>query len=288
MATTTATQESTTESPAELNGRALDYALGIPAEDDPYRYGWREVLQTNEDGQEELVYIPLTLEDILHPEEDDRRLHARDHEEMCAYLNAAINAKYADDPHTFSLPDVRIDWNIPGVKAYTPDVAVVFNVREETNWTTFYVAEEGTKPSMVIEVTSPSTRDVDLITKKERYAQAGLPFYFIIDTIPRKIPVERRLIGYRLDEDQYVEIQPNEKGWLWMEPVGMWLGLDDTVIHCYEADGSIWRDYSELNKAFAESEKRAEQEAQRAEQEAQRAEQLAAHLRKLGIDPDAL
>lgn len=219
MATTTVPAESIFEASTALDDATLDYSQELPPDNDPYRYGWREVLQVTENGEEELVYIPLTLEDILHPEEDDRRMHAKDHERTCFYLYGAIDMNFSDDPHITVLPDVRIDWNVPGLRPMTPDIAVVFNVREETNWSTFSVADEGTAPSLVIEMTSPTTRNVDLITKKERYAQVGVPFYFIIDTIPRRVPVERRLIGYRLSGNQYVEIQPNEQGWLWMEPL---------------------------------------------------------------------
>src|SRR4051812_27662294 len=42
-----------------------------PAQEDPFRFGWRFVKRQRPDGSEELVQVPLTLEDVLHPEEGD-------------------------------------------------------------------------------------------------------------------------------------------------------------------------------------------------------------------------
>ncbi|MDW7985112.1 MAG: Uma2 family endonuclease, partial [Acidobacteriota bacterium] len=38
------------------------------------------------------------------------------------------------------------------------------------------------RPVLVVEVTSPSTRRIDLIEKAQDYAQAGIPEYWVVDT----------------------------------------------------------------------------------------------------------
>jgi hypothetical protein len=45
-------------------------------ETDPYVYGWREVLPTLPFGAQVWERVPLTLEDILHPQEGDFRVHS--------------------------------------------------------------------------------------------------------------------------------------------------------------------------------------------------------------------
>ena len=35
-------------------------------------------------------------------------------------------------------------------------LAVIFGVRERQNWGTFFVAKEGVRPALIIEVTSPN------------------------------------------------------------------------------------------------------------------------------------
>jgi hypothetical protein len=43
-----------------------------------FRYGWRFVHQTLPDGSRELVQVPLTMEDVLHPQAlEDTVLKAR-------------------------------------------------------------------------------------------------------------------------------------------------------------------------------------------------------------------
>ena len=42
---------------------------------DPHPYSWRDVEQTAPDGSLELLRVPLTLEDILHPQFGDFRVH---------------------------------------------------------------------------------------------------------------------------------------------------------------------------------------------------------------------
>src|SRR4051794_13300518 len=43
-----------------------------PAAEDPFPYGWRFVKEQRPDGSEELVQVPLTLKDNLHPQEGDQ------------------------------------------------------------------------------------------------------------------------------------------------------------------------------------------------------------------------
>src|SRR5262249_35101461 len=42
-----------------------------PVPSDPYRYGWRYVRVKHPDGTETFDQVPLTLEDVLFPEEGD-------------------------------------------------------------------------------------------------------------------------------------------------------------------------------------------------------------------------
>ena len=61
------------------NGEILD-------KKDPYPYGWREAIRTLPNGTEVLERTPLTLEDILHPQVGDYRMHDEEHERFCNYL----------------------------------------------------------------------------------------------------------------------------------------------------------------------------------------------------------
>ena len=96
-------------------------------------------------------------------------------------------------------------------------------------------------------------------------------------------------MGYRLQGDEYVSIAPNERGWLWSEVLGVWLGVSDAPflgwryrwLRFYREDGSLVLTGEEAERQRAEQERllreqerqRAEAERQRAEAERQRAEQ---------------
>jgi colicin import membrane protein len=171
------------------------------------------------------------------------------------------------------LTDTNVAWG-GEIEPHRPDIAVIFNVRERRNWSTFAVQEEGTRPSLIFEITSPKTRQLDLDDKYEEYEQAGVSFYVIIDIIRRKRSVTRELKGYRLTPNGYVPMVVNENGWLWLEPVSTWLAITGATIACYDQDGKRIENYVALSKAKKEAEARA------TEAEA-RAAALEARLRQL-------
>jgi len=240
---------------------------------DPYPYGWREAMRILPDGTEVLERTPLTLEDILHPQVGDYRMHDEEHERFCNYLYNVLAARLAAQPDAVVLHDLRVAWAHPSLRAHGPDIAVIFNLRRHINWSTFSEEEEGTKPSLIIEIVSPSTRSTDVVTKVDHYARVGVPNYIIVDRFERQGVMVRELVGYRLTPDGYEELSPNTDGRLWLEPVNLWLGLDGEDLVCYEESGEAILDYVGVTEARAEAEARAKAEA---EARAAEAEALAA------------
>src|SRR5215468_2145903 len=95
-----------------------------PVPSDPYRYGWRYVRVKHPDGTESFDQVPLTLEDVLFPEEGDFIVQTDWHDSDRAYLKAVSRQRLADHPTALVLSDCRVDFNIPGVKPLGPDLAV--------------------------------------------------------------------------------------------------------------------------------------------------------------------
>jgi Uma2 family endonuclease len=248
---------------------------------DPFRYGWRYVKHIRSDGTEEFEQVPLTLEDVLHPEVGDFIVHNEAHERRNLYLYDVSRARLADDPTAVVLHDVRIAWNVPGLRAHGPDLAIIRGVREHRNWSTFDVAEEGVRPELIIEVTSPETAAVDRSNKLEEYALAGVPFYVIVDTVVHEGRRRLLLVGYQLTPDGYRVLPPNERGWLWLAPIRAWLGIADDEIVCYDETGQPLGDYRELAAALATAEQRAALAARQAREAEQRAEAAEARVREL-------
>ncbi|MDQ3250170.1 MAG: Uma2 family endonuclease [Chloroflexota bacterium] len=234
---------------------------------DRYEYGWREITRITENGDVAYERQPLTLWDILHPQVGDFRVHTDEHERFCAYLLNVFLAQVAGIEGAVVLHDTRVAWATPGVDAHGPDIAVIFDVRERDNWATFDEREEATRPTLIVEIVSPKTRRVDVIEKVTEYAQAGVAYYIIVDAHTRRGHTQYSLLGYQLVQGQYEPLARNEGGWLWLEPVQVWLGLRNNWLVCYDTNGNAIGDYVEVTQARRVAEQRAEQAEERATQE---------------------
>ncbi len=152
---------------------------------DPFRYGWRFVHRPTPDDPHHLEQVPLILDDVLHPEVGDFIVHSDRHETDRMYLTDVLRL-CLDRPGTaIVLSDVRIAWDVPGLRPHGPDVMVIPGLTQRDDWSTFDVAQEGRRPALIIEITSPETRENDLVHKVEHYARAGVAQYVIVDYLAR-------------------------------------------------------------------------------------------------------
>ena len=55
----------------EILENNLPSRLTVAGDENPFRYGWRYVRKMRADGKETWEQVPLTLEDVLHPREED-------------------------------------------------------------------------------------------------------------------------------------------------------------------------------------------------------------------------
>lgn len=246
---------------------------------DPFFYGWRYIWQTDKNGDMHHVQQPLTAEDVLHPEEDDFIMNHIAHDADVLYLRDVLGRISATREKTRVLREVRIDWGVPGVKAHGPDVVFFTNVREveKRSLGTYKPKDVDASPALVIEVTSPSTRTGDLNAKVSHYYEAGVPFYAIVDYLPETGLAHAVILGYRTTAGGYVRLPLDERGRLWVEPVGIWLAWEHGRTVCYDAKGERFLTDAELDVRLREVETRSEElsglaeEAILARQEAERA-----------------
>jgi len=232
-----------------------------PPADDPFRYGWRYVRRPTPDDPDHLEPVPLTLEDVLHPEEGDFIVHSDRHETDRMYLTAVLRARLEAHGRAIVLSDVRVAWDVPDLRPHGPDVMVIPGLRERRDWSTFDVAEEGVRPALIIEITSPETRENDVVWKVAHYARAGVAQYVIVDNIGRRGERQLRLLDYRLVGDTY-RLQPSdERGWVYLELADLWVGVEGDHVVCYADDGTAFGDYATVVQQAAEAEARARREA---------------------------
>ncbi len=261
-----------------------------PADDaDPFRFGWRYVTIRHPDGSESIEQVPLTEEDVLFPEEGDYIVQTDLHSTDIAYLKNVFNARLARVRRAVAVADCRVDWGVRGLRPMGPDIAVFFDVARRKDWATLDVAAERARVGPVVEVTSPSTRDNDLDRKPELYERAGVPLYVIADATEAGPGRRRlRLFAYRREPDGYRRVEPDARGRIWIEAVGLWLGvmrdeeMDCDRLACYDGEtGEEVGDYQAVTRALEEAmAEHARAEARAAEAEA-RAAAAEARIREL-------
>jgi Uma2 family endonuclease len=130
---------------------------------------------------------------------------------------------------------------------------------------------EGRPPSMVIEVTSASTRKEDLRDKMQIYREIiKVNEYFLFD--PRSEYLKPSLQGYRLSGDVYVPIEPVE-GRLPSEELGLHLQRDAAQLRLYDPVAQKWLPtHREARQHANEARQQADQARQQAEEARQQAE----------------
>jgi Uma2 family endonuclease len=157
-----------------------------------------------------------------------------------------------------------------------PDVMVIFDVQPGGR-DNYKIWEEGQVPAVIFEITSPGTKDQDIIFKKDLYAQLEVKEYWLFDPKGQWIP--EKLQGYRLRGETYELITDNLS-----EPLKLRLVVEDKLIGFYRLDtGEKLLIPSELAAALEQAQAEAEQERQRREEiEAQ----LARYRQQFGELPD--
>jgi len=165
-----------------------------------------------------------------------------------------------------------------------PDFFYVSGVDRRLPRTKWVVWEEGKFPQLIIEFLSPSTAGIDRTTKKKLYEEDfATREYFCYDPDPGQLE------GWRLGQEGYVEITPDERGWMWSDQLRLWLGkwsglfqgLEATWLRFYDAEGHLILCRSEAEEQRAEEEKRrAEDEHAKAEAAQRRADEADARAER--------
>lgn len=240
-------------------------------DDDPYRYGWRFARVKTSSGSYREKQVPLTEKDLLFPRMGDFIVQTRGHIQDVTYLKDVFTSQVAEDPSAAVLADCRVNFNLPKVRPLGPDVSLFWGVKRQRDWATFNVAKEGAKPALVVEITSESTRKNDLGIKVTYYHQAKVPFYLVVDVTRPEGVRHLTLIGHRYTPQGYERIEPDARGRIYLEAVGLCVGVTHDRLAGYERlacfdpkTGEEVGDYTALREAID----KARMEAQKAKRQA--------------------
>jgi Uma2 family endonuclease len=199
------------------------------------------------------------------------------HVENLLYLNYLLQQWLADDPNSFAAGDMFVYYEEGNQRRHvSPDVFAVRGVRPNIPPRHRYLMwKEGKGPDFVIEVTSKSTRRVDLETKMDLYRDTlRVSEYVLFDPLGQYL--KPQLQAYRLARGRYVPIRPvagripSRVLGLHLEAAGEWLRL-------FNPETGTW--LLNPHEQYAESQ-RLEVERQRAEVEVERLRRELEELRR--------
>lgn len=242
--------------------------------------GWRYSKQVLLDGTHIRERHPLTILDILFPEEGDevsvRNRHAIT--QTSAYDVMSMSTR--NNPSMVAFKEMRIDFGLPSLRPLAPDAALVSGITKpkDYNWSTFYVKEEGATVELVMEITSPATRHIDvepsmlttreqhvfqrqlveypmLRSKWEIYAEAGVRIYIVIDD-PEETGAPF-LYFYRLNalKKIFTRCYPDAQGRFWIPPLRLYIARGTHTIKWLDDTGHEVVDYAKLTDAYQETKK---------------------------------
>jgi Uma2 family endonuclease len=217
----------------------------------------------------EMLFPEVDLPAIELPAEDGVPLESNWHRIQMNLLIDSTHYHWRDRRDYFAGGNMFIYFSSEQVRNRDyrgPDFFVVKGVAGEHDRDSWIVWEEkGRYPNLVIELASPSTIDIDLGSKKELYEQTfHTPEYYVFN------PDGSQLFGWRLTASRYVELEPNNQGWLWSEEMGLWLGawqgevqrVAATWLRFYTNDGLPVSTLAEAEAWRVEAEAKARREAE--------------------------
>ncbi len=195
---------------------------------DPFRYGWRTVAETLPDGKIGCRDIPLTQADFLNPQLGDHMVQSDHHFMLIASLYQRFHKRYLNQPTVGIFSDLKMLWGIPGLAEPAPDLAIIPHLQSKPAYhSSFDVVKEQTRPCLLVEVVSPHYPGDDTI-KVQLYQRVGITEYIIINPHFNDESTPLELLGYRLVDGVYQEIEPDRQGRLLSETTGVWFGVDES------------------------------------------------------------
>lgn len=231
--------------------------------------------------------IPLQNE-IHYPESDGRPMGETEiHAQVLEDLRFALVRRYAHVPDVYVWGNLFLYYREGDPKSCVcPDVFLIRGVgkRTDNRRRTYKLWEEGGRvPSLVIEVTSESTRDED-VEKKKRYERLGVEEYFLFDPLGEYL--RPRLQGLRLEGGRYQPLVQRVDGALESRTTGLVLKPEGKQLRLVDKEtGETLLTAAEADEARLVAEELARQEADARRAAEDRIRSLEEELKRLRERP---
>jgi Uma2 family endonuclease len=169
-----------------------------------------------------MAAIPLQR-DIHYPESDGQPMAETEiHLDVTIDLLQGLRRRYRNVADVYVVGNLFL-YFVQGDprSVISPDIFLVRGVPKSPRRRIYKLWEEGEAPSLVVEVTSDSTRDEDLRKKKAIYEELGVEEYFLFD--PLGDYLKPRLQGHRLAGGRYQPTPADRDGSLRSQVTGLTL-----------------------------------------------------------------
>jgi Uma2 family endonuclease len=199
--------------------------------------------------------MPLQYEEIEYPYSDGKPMAESDlHRDEMTYLIRALDRRYRTTPDVYVAGNLFL-YYVPGDRkaVVAPDVFLVKGVPRGKR-KSFLLWKEGRGPCFVIEVTSESTRDEDLNTKKSLYQRLEVEEYFLHDPLSEYL--NPSLQGFRLHDGRYRRIAIEPDGTLVSRMTGLRLRVEGERLRLIDPEsGKALADYDEMGDELEEAQR---------------------------------
>lgn len=184
-------------------------------------------------------YAPTADTDIYYPESDGKPMAETErHRDCLIWSIQTLSLHYIDDKDACVSGNMMMYYEEGNPqKSISPDVFVAFGVGKKER-RIYQIWNEGKPPDFVLEFSSSNTYRRDQNEKKHLYAEIGILEYFLYDPERRLLPIP--ILGFRLVDGEYIQIQPDADGNVYSEKLDLELRLRGDNFGFYDIANEKW------------------------------------------------
>ncbi|MBC8874082.1 MAG: Uma2 family endonuclease [Planctomycetes bacterium] len=211
----------------------------------------------------------IQVTSVNYPESDGRPMGETDEHRDEMVREIELLRRFFEDRDTYVSGNLLLYYEQGNPKKFVvPDVFVVKDV-EPKKRRIYKLWIERKAPDVVLEVTSRKTKKKDTVAKPALYARLGVKEYFLFD--PTQDYLDPPLQGHRLVGEDYEQIEPDARGAIVSDELGLRLQVERGQLMFYRLDtGQRLLTAEEAWRAEAESRRAAEAEVARLRAELRR------------------
>jgi len=164
-------------------------------------------------------------------------LESPKHFQQISLLLSGLQYLWKDRNDYFAAGNTSVYFNPRRIRAKKwrgPDFLVVLNAaeKERSSWVVW--DENNQYPNFILEVLSRKTEKKDKVEKKLLYQDTfRTPEYFWFS------PKSLEFKGFRLTRGKYKPIKPDDRGLIWSQELGLYLGVHNRFVRYYNSEKEL-------------------------------------------------